>query len=129
MFSKPDKPAAGGRRVLAASFIAENAALEGDLESQGDVQLDGALTGDISAQNLTIGETGRVVGSIEAETVEVRGEVSGSIKAHSVRLHGAARVTGDITHEQLSIEAGARFQGRSIQRDSAPAIALIDAAE
>jgi cytoskeletal protein CcmA (bactofilin family) len=55
--------------------------------------------------------------------VEVRGRVSGSITAKQVRLYGGAHVEGDITHEQLSIENGAFFQGRSLrlQRPAAPA--------
>jgi cytoskeletal protein CcmA (bactofilin family) len=32
-----------------------------------------------------------------------------------VRLYGTAHVDGDITHEQLSMETGAFFQGRSVK--------------
>ncbi|MFY8143050.1 MAG: polymer-forming cytoskeletal family protein, partial [Caulobacter sp.] len=35
--------------------------------------------------------------------------------AQSVRLYGTARVDGDITHEQLAMEPGAEFQGRSLK--------------
>lgn len=129
MFSKTDRGSHSARRIIAASLIAENTAIDGDLVSTGDVQLDGSVTGDVRAQQLTIGESGRVEGSIEAETVEVRGQVVGAIRAQTVRLFGAARVNGDISHTQLAIEAGARFQGRSIQIDPAAPIALIDAAE
>lgn len=130
MFSKPDKGGPNSaRRMIAASLIAENAAVDGDLVSEGDLQIDGAVTGDVRAQHLSIGETGRIEGSIEAHTVEVRGEVSGAIAAHVVRLHASARVTGDVTHSELSIEAGARFHGRSIQAEPVAPVALIDAAE
>jgi cytoskeletal protein CcmA (bactofilin family) len=133
MFSKPDKtsPArsdageASPRRPLAASLIAENVTINGDLASDGDVQLDGALIGDLRVGRLTIGESGRVEGAIEAESVEIRGRVSGSVTAKSVRLHATARVEGDITHAQLAIDLGASFQGRSLVYEAPAEAALV----
>jgi len=61
------------------------------------------------------GETGSVEGSIQAESIDCRGRVTGSITAQQVRLYGAAHVDGDITHDQLTIETGAYFQGRSLK--------------
>ena len=123
MFSKPAKsPApraesaeASSRKPIACSLIAENVSLRGDLASDGDVHLDGALQGDMRVRELTIGEGGSVEGHIEAETVEIRGRVVGTVTAKSVRLYGSARVQGDITHAQLAIEPGAHFEGRSLK--------------
>lgn len=124
MFSKPNKTAFSSvrpeaaepaRKALACSLIAENVNLEGDLTSDGDVQLDGAVRGGVRVAHLSIGETGRVDGAILADAVEVRGRVAGAITAKSVRLYATARVDGDITHAQLAIDAGAEFAGRSIK--------------
>ena len=55
---------------------------------------------------------------------EARGRVIGSLSAKQVRLYGTAYVDGDITHEQLSIDVGAYFQGRCLQgrkQESQPA--------
>lgn len=127
MFSKPNKSTtssesieAQGRRVLAASLIAENVVLHGDVASDGDVQLDGTIRGDVRIGQLTIGETGRIEGVIDAQTVDIRGEVIGSITAKTVRLRATARVQGDITHAQMSVEAGARFIGRSLVYETNP---------
>src|SRR5512140_3028189 len=123
MFSKPSKAASSSarpealeapRKTLPCSLIAENVSVDGDLASEGDVQLDGALRGDLKVTHLSIGETGQVEGAVSAETVEVRGRVAGTINARSVRLFASARVDGDITHERLAIEAGAHFAGRSV---------------
>lgn len=124
MFSKPNKPSATAarpdaleapRKAIACSLLAENVSVQGDLTSEGDVQLDGALHGDLKVSHLSIGETGRVEGSILAESVEVRGRVTGAITARSVKLFATARVDGDIVHEQLAIDAGAHFAGRSLK--------------
>jgi len=124
MFSKPSKPSTTAtrpealeapRKAIACSLIAENVRVDGDLVSEGDVQLDGALQGDLKVGHLSIGETGHVEGAITAESVEVRGRVAGSISARTVKLFATARVDGDIIHDQLAIEAGAHFAGRSLK--------------
>src|SRR4051812_26955675 len=121
MFSKPasKSPAprpeggeASARKPIAASLIAENVSLQGDVATDGDVHLDGSIKGDLRVRELTVGEAGCVEGHVEAETVEVRGRVVGTVTAKSVRLFSTARVEGDITHAQLSVEAGAHFEGR-----------------
>ncbi|WP_374570349.1 polymer-forming cytoskeletal protein [Phenylobacterium sp.] len=98
-----------------ASLIAEHMALEGAIAGDGELHLDGSVRGDVRVSKLTIGETGHVEGAIVADTVEIRGRVIGTLSAKQVRLYGTAYVDGDITHEQLSIEAGAFFQGRSLK--------------
>jgi cytoskeletal protein CcmA (bactofilin family) len=123
MFSKPNKPVSprtegaeiAARKPIAMSLIAENVSVAGDIASDGDIQLDGAVRGDVRVGHLSIGETGQVEGSIEAEAVEIRGRVVGLVTARMVRLHATAQVEGDITHGQLAIDAGALFSGRSVR--------------
>ena len=73
----------------------------------------------------TIGETGAIEGSVNADYVEVRGRIVGAVSGKQVKLISTAYVDGDITAEQLSIDIGAYFQGRCIQgsRNAAPASA------
>lgn len=113
--TRPENPDAQGRKAIACSLIAENVSLEGDLVSDGDVQLDGAVQGDVKVGHLSIGETGQLEGAITADAVEIRGRVVGTITANAVRLYATARVEGDLTHVQLAIDAGAQFVGRSIK--------------
>ena len=124
MFSKPaskspapraESAEAQVRKPIAASLIAENVSLRGDVATDGDVHLDGSLKGDMRVRELTVGEGGSVEGHVEAESVEIRGRVVGTVTAKSVRLFSTARVEGDITHAQLAIEPGAHFEGRSLK--------------
>ena len=98
-----------------ASLIANDMTLEGNITGGGELQVDGAIKGDVRVERVTIGDGGHVDGGVYAEAVEVRGRVSGSITAKQVRLYGACHVEGDITHEQLAMETGAFFQGRSLR--------------
>jgi cytoskeletal protein CcmA (bactofilin family) len=105
--------------------------LEGNISGGGEIQIDGTVKGDVRVEHVTVGDGGTVDGGIYAEAVEIRGKVSGSITAKQVRLYGACHVDGDITHEQLAMETGAFFQGRSLrlQRPAQPAVTAPKPAE
>lgn len=108
----------------AASLISQDLTVEGAVIGEGELHLDGVIRGDVRVGRLTLGDTGHVEGAIQAETVDVRGRVIGSITAKQVRLYGTAYVDGDITHEQLSVESGAFFQGRSLKFQRPAPVAL-----
>ena len=115
--------ATGSRKPpRAPSLISDNITIEGSVIGEGELQIDGVVRGEVRVDKVTIGETGHVEGAIFAEVVETRGRVIGQISAKQVRLYGTAYVDGDITHEQLAMESGAFFQGRSLkfQRPAAP---------
>lgn len=115
----------------AASLISEDITIEGSIVGEGELHVDGVIRGDVRIGRLTIGETGHIEGSVQAESVEARGRVIGTLTAKQVRLYGTAYVDGDITHEQLSVETGAFFQGRSLkfQRPAPVALAAPEAAK
>ena len=97
------------------TVIGDDFILEGNISCTGEVYLYGVVRGEVRAQHLTIGETGHVDGSIIADTVEIHGRLTGTIFAKQVLLHSTSRVEGDITHEQLTLESGTFFQGKSIK--------------
>ncbi len=110
MFSKPNKSQAPHRAT--PSIIGTNCSLAGDISSDGEVHVDGQVIGDVRCATLVIGEEGGVTGEISAQTVRVLGSVTGQITARAVELAKTARITGDITHETLAVEAGAFVEGR-----------------
>jgi cytoskeletal protein CcmA (bactofilin family) len=104
------------------STLSSDLQFEGGITGGGDLQIDGAIKGDVRVGRLIIGETGAVEGNISADYVEVRGRVVGAIAGKQVKLIATAYVDGDITAEQMSIDIGAYFQGRVLQgRREAPA--------
>jgi cytoskeletal protein CcmA (bactofilin family) len=97
------------------SMLAADLTFEGNLIGSGDLHIDGTVRGDVKVGRLTVGETGNVEGGIQADYVEIRGRVVGAVTGKQVKLIGTAFVDGDISHEQLSIDVGAYFQGRCLQ--------------
>jgi cytoskeletal protein CcmA (bactofilin family) len=111
---------AAPRGPKAPSIIGSDMVIEGDISGGGEIQVEGKIKGDVRIEHVTVGDGGIVEGGIYSEAVEVRGKVVGSITAKQVRLYGACHVDGDITHEQLAMETGAFFQGRSLRLQRAP---------
>ena len=106
------------------STLSSDLAFEGGISGAGDLQIDGAIKGDVRVGRLIVGETGGVEGNVSADYVEVRGRIVGNVSGKQVKLIATAYVDGDITAEQLSIDIGAYFQGRVLQgRREAPAAA------
>lgn len=99
------------------SIVSANLRISGNLTSEGDVQVEGTIEGDVRSRSLNIGEGGAVNGEIRADQVTVSGSVTGKMTARTVNLTRTARVNGDIVHETLSIEAGARFEGTCKRQD------------
>jgi cytoskeletal protein CcmA (bactofilin family) len=103
------------RKAKVATLVADNMTIEGGVTGDGELHVDGVVRGDVRVSKVTIGETGHVEGTITAESVENRGRIVGAVTAKQVRLYSSAYVDGDITHEQLAMELGAFFQGRSLK--------------
>lgn len=98
---------------LMTSIIANGVRIKGAVEADGaELQVDGEIEGNLKGGSLTIGDTGIVKGDVVAENVLVNGRVEGSLRARKVQLARNAHVLGDITHQSLSVEMGAVFEGQ-----------------
>jgi len=100
------------------SIVSDGLHVTGNMISEGDVQIDGTIEGDVKGRNLTVGVSGSVVGKVIADDVTINGSVTGEIHARAVTITRSAKVQGDITHDIVSIEAGAEFEGRCKRSES-----------
>ncbi len=100
------------------SAISADLKVVGNLESAGDIQVNGTVVGDINSHSLTVGEGAHVEGSITAEKVRICGKLTGQVTAASVSIAKTAIMNGDITYQMLSIEEGASLDGHCHKADS-----------
>ncbi len=96
----------------AASIICADMKINGSVISEGSLQIDGIVDGDVSATDITIGASGQITGEVKAEVVKVKGKIRGSIRARKVELETGAHVKGDIVHSSLQIQSNAVFEGQ-----------------
>ena len=104
---KPSKAAVSSRRGYNPSVIAEGMYMLGNIVSDGTLDIDGKIDGNVRGQTITVRPNGAIRGDVVADTVHIHGFVEGLIKAKNVMLYVDARVTGVIMHESIKIEDGA----------------------
>ena len=112
-------PAQVTKGKVAASVLASDLTVTGNLKTTGDIVIEGNVDGDIRAHVLTVGETATIRGEIVADDVVINGRVIGRVRGLKVRLTSSAQVEGDIIHKTIAIESGAHFEG-SVQRQDDP---------
>ena len=84
----------------------------GDLQTDGHIEVDGRVIGNVNGSSVTVGENGQVEGSILAETVIIYGIAVGPVQANKVLIGNSAQVVGNIFHNELTVEPGAYHEGR-----------------
>ena len=99
------------------SLIGDDLTITGNIVSQGEVQVNGNVQGDIQCASLVVGEDAEIKGSVVADDVVVRGRLVGTIRGERLSLQNSCHVEADISHKSLVIEQGAFFEGKSRRAD------------
>ena len=95
------------------TVLGAGTALEGKLTVRGAVQVDGAISGSLTAEgDLSVGPSGRILGEVRAATLSVRGKIHGIVVARC-RLHvlSSGAVRGHARYATLQIERGGVMDG------------------
>jgi cytoskeletal protein CcmA (bactofilin family) len=90
--------------------------IKGDVEAEIDLQIDGAVHGDVRCGTLIVNEHALVSGSITADRVRVAGNVDGGIDATDLAVEPGARIKGDISYSRLRVSNGGVFEGTMTHR-------------
>ncbi len=99
------------RRHVQHSFISADTTVTGDIESAGDISVEGSVEGNVTCRTLSLRGEPTITGDVHADAVHVCGRFMGALRAKKVVLTKAARMTGDIYYETLEIKEGAEFEG------------------
>lgn len=84
----------------------------GDVVTDGAVEIAGRVVGTVNAEFVTVAEGGLVEGTILAESARINGAVEGRVYANTVEIGCNAQVVGNVFHTVLTIEPGAKVEGR-----------------
>jgi len=102
------------------NLISIGTEITGDIKSNGDIRIDGLLTGNLNTKGkVVIGPTGKVKGEVYCKNSEVSGTVDGRIcVSQLLTLKTDSKISGDIITFKLSIEPGAKFTGNCKMSES-----------
>ena len=109
-------------RKIAPSVISSDVNLLGNIISDGLIDFDGNIHGNIQCHTLVIRKQARIHGEVKADSVQVAGSVKGTIEARMVTLQKTADVEGTVMHEQIIIEEGATVDGKLKKINKSPAM-------
>jgi cytoskeletal protein CcmA (bactofilin family) len=114
MFNSKSKSSFDETTTNASTMIGAGTTITGDLQSNGDIRIDGILKGNLKGKSkIIIGTDGVVEGNIEGLHADIMGHVTGTIKVQELLyLHGSTEVNGDIYAGKLQIEPTAVFNGK-----------------
>ena len=112
MFSKDEKKTKEDL-TQTSNIIGIETQLKGDIESMGNIRIEGKVFGNTKAKaKLVMGKESYVDGNVIARTAEVAGKVKGNIEVSELlTLKPSAVIEGDILTNQLVVESGATFNG------------------
>ena len=116
-------------RLTDRSFFSPGTRIEGNLEIEGEVKLQGQISGKVAGTGVVIvGEQANVRANVSASTVIVHGVVRGEIQARDrLELHSTARVQGLLKAPRIRIDEGALFEGEC--RMASPELAKTEPAK
>jgi cytoskeletal protein CcmA (bactofilin family) len=99
---------------LISTYLGSDGKIEGTIEFQNAIRLDGSVKGKIfsKAGTVIIGETAVINARINVDIAVIMGKVNGTIDARKrIEVYPPACVVGDIQAPTILIESGVMFNG------------------
>jgi len=96
-----------------SNVIGKGTVLEGNVETFGNIRIEGKVIGNIKSKSkIALGNGSHVEGNITAQNADIEGEVKGRIEiSEMLLLKATAVINGDIITGKLVVEPGAVFNG------------------
>jgi cytoskeletal protein CcmA (bactofilin family) len=107
------------------TVIAQGCSINGNLRLSCDIQIDGFVEGKIvSEKTVVISAGGRVKGELTADKVIINGMFEGECFANSVEILPQGKAHGSLHSDDLSIERGGSFIGKTLPASTDQVISL-----
>jgi len=100
--------------------IAQGTTFNGDLISEGDFRIEGAISGSLTTSGkVVIGKTGTVDGLLVCKNADVEGKFKGTLTvSDTLSLRASAEVEGEVQIGKLAVEPGATFNANCLMKGS-----------
>ena len=108
------------------SMIGADVVINGDVSATADLHIDGRIQGDITCTSLVQGASSEMIGAIVAQSAHMAGTVRGSITVSDLVIQRSAHIIGDVNYEALTIEQGARVEGKFAKANAEAPVVIFD---
>jgi len=110
-------------------LVGEGVSITGSIAVQGAVHVYGSIKGEVSAESLYVGETGKLDGEVKVSLADIKGEVTNSIQVkETLIVRATGKISGSISYQSIEIEHGGMIDGK-VDRNTAANINYIKAIE
>ena len=111
MFSNLNESIKKTEMIETINTIGEGTIVTGDIQSKGDIRLDGILKGSVNTSGkVVLGKEGIIEGDVICNSADISGTIKAKITVSQLlSLKATAKLNGEIITNKLSIEPGAAF--------------------
>jgi cytoskeletal protein CcmA (bactofilin family) len=107
------------------TIVGNDTRIAGKVSVKGTIRIDGIVEGDVQADWVVVGVSGKILGNTRARGMVVGGSVEGNIEAtEMVELKEKGTMVGEIRAPKLAISEGAVFDGHARMKDDAEAAGI-----
>ena len=93
------------------SIITQGIDFTGEINTEGDIHLDGSMKGIIKAHEVVIGPNGNFDGEIISEVLKVSGLIKGKFTIKNLFIKKDGLLQGKAKYEVIVVDSGGRIQG------------------
>tara|TARA_B100000945_G_scaffold231167_1_gene187544 strand:+ start:519 stop:932 length:414 start_codon:yes stop_codon:yes gene_type:complete len=113
MFSNLNESNKKTKMTETINTIGTGTVVTGDIQSKGDIRVDGTLKGSVNTSGkVVLGKEGVIEGDVVCNSADISGLIKAKITVSQLlSLKATAKLNGDIITNKLSIEPGAAFTG------------------
>ena len=113
MFSNLNESIKKTEMAETINTIGAGTIVTGDIQSKGDIRLDGILKGSVNTSGkVVLGKEGIIEGDVVCNSADISGTIKAKITVSQLlSLKATAKLNGEIITNKLSIEPGAAFTG------------------
>ena len=103
---------------LESVVIGDGVVVKGTFTVPSKAVVNGVIEGDLTAEEVLIGPTGRITGRVSAKVIDVRGQLHNTIISEkSLIVRSTGKIAGKVHYSEIEIEKGGEIEG-SLSQDS-----------
>ena len=102
--------------TLESVVIGDGVTVKGVFFVPSKAVINGIVEGDMTAEEVLIGTTGKITGRVSAKVIDVRGQLHNTvISEKSLIIRSTGKITGKIHYVEIEIEKGGEIEGTLTQ--------------